>query len=343
MDTNKKINSKEMNIAKAIVIILMVMGHAKSPFTKYLYLFHLATFIFISGYFYNEKYDNNFILLLKKRLKSLYFPYVKYVFIFTILNNLFYKLKLIENYLEFNKETIIKLIKGLITFNAPIDTLGAFWFLKTLFLCNIAFGFISFIIKKMNFNDFEYIRLTIIGVLFLSGNTILNIYGPISMQNIIKVLMCMPIFYCGVMFKKYRKYIRSNGYIIFSLIILLYISAQQGGIDIVSNIYTNAVFFLVNSLIGAYVVIYLSRSLVNLDKYNILDYIGKNTLPILAGHWLCFEIVDICFNVNSSNVRWILYTTSGVVIPLLIYFIIVKFIYKIKDYISFKFRTIETI
>ena len=39
-----------VDIFKGILIVLMVLGHSKSPILNYIYAFHMAAFFFISGY-----------------------------------------------------------------------------------------------------------------------------------------------------------------------------------------------------------------------------------------------------------------------------------------------------
>lgn len=338
MNNINKVENNQMNIIKGLVIILMVMGHAESPINKYLYLFHLATFIFVAGYFYSSKYDENFILLIKNRIRSLYFPYVKYVIIFTILNNFFYKMNLVGNYYEFSKENLMRTLKGIITFNSPIDTLGAFWFIKTLFLCTILFGLISFILKKFTKTRFEYKRAITISILFMLGNIIFINLGVVSMQNIIKVLMCIPIFYAAVLYNKYETQISVNGYLATIALILIYISGNQGKIDIANNIYTSAVYFIGNSILGIYLIVWVSKKLIKVDKNKIFSFIGKNTLPILAGHWLCFTLVDNYIKLPLENVRWIICTLFGVLIPVLIQIIVNVIKDKFRILISNLFR-----
>ena len=69
-----------LDIAKAVCIILMVIGHAGCP--KYMcdvvYLFHMPCFFFISGLLFNEKYYANLSSGIKKKLRSYYVPFVKW-------------------------------------------------------------------------------------------------------------------------------------------------------------------------------------------------------------------------------------------------------------------------
>jgi len=57
---------KYMNIAKALGIFAVVIGHSSSPITHFIYQWHMALFYFISGYFYKDKYSKDPILLIKK-------------------------------------------------------------------------------------------------------------------------------------------------------------------------------------------------------------------------------------------------------------------------------------
>lgn len=47
--------SEIFSIVKGIGIILMVIGHASSPFHDFIYLFHMPLFFMISGFFFNPE------------------------------------------------------------------------------------------------------------------------------------------------------------------------------------------------------------------------------------------------------------------------------------------------
>ena len=96
----KKTRSNEIDIVKAIGIISMVAGHSDAPFTKFVYLFHMAIFFIASGYFYKDEYSYNiksFILFFRRKLKQLWFPFFFWNSIFTLLNNFFIKINIYTN------------------------------------------------------------------------------------------------------------------------------------------------------------------------------------------------------------------------------------------------------
>ena len=46
----------QIDIARGIGIILVVLGHAAFPYTHFIYLFHLAIFFIMAGYFFKDEY-----------------------------------------------------------------------------------------------------------------------------------------------------------------------------------------------------------------------------------------------------------------------------------------------
>ena len=93
---NGEINGKKrditIDIIKALGIIGMVMGHSGSPITKFIYLFHMAIFFIASGYCYNTKNTDSIddvLKYIKKKFVSLWFPYVLWTAIYSLLHNFF--------------------------------------------------------------------------------------------------------------------------------------------------------------------------------------------------------------------------------------------------------------
>lgn len=96
----EKIRQDEMDIVKALGIILMVAGHADAPFTKFVYLFHMALFFIAAGYFYKDSASDsisNGVSMIKSRLKALWAPYFIWNAIYTVCNNLFIELNIYTN------------------------------------------------------------------------------------------------------------------------------------------------------------------------------------------------------------------------------------------------------
>ena len=134
----------QITIAKAIGIILMVAGHSGcyDYMCSFIYMFHMPLFFFFAGYCFKEKYLEQPRAFIKKRLSSLYLPFVKWQMIFLLLHNVFYWLNiynddygniaLYSNWHEWGKAAweILKM-------NSYEQLLGGYWFLKSLLIASI--------------------------------------------------------------------------------------------------------------------------------------------------------------------------------------------------------------
>jgi len=342
---------KYMNIAKALGIVAVVIGHSGSPITHFIYQWHMALFYFISGYFYKDKYSKDPILLIKKRVKSLYLPYIKYGLLFLFLHNLFFRLNIYSDkvgYLDkvshlYTKTEFLKNILSTFAFGTREQLLGVFWFIVSLFTVNILFCFISFFIeryyKEKNEITKESIRFIIILVCFTIGN--LATFYNIKLYRFIDTsLVALSIYYLGYLYKRYEKIITMKLYYTLIALILLLLNSLYGSINVGLNIYLCPTFFLINSLTGIYIIIYCSKFLVSrLKSLNILEYIGENTLTIMALHFLSFKLINLLqikyYNlpnymlakfpvINDNGLWWVAYSICGVFIPVGLQFIINK-------------------
>lgn len=91
---------ENIDILKALGIILMVYGHIETPQMHFIYLFHMAIFFIASGYLYKGTYSDNFVSVrhfIKRKIKSLYCSYVIWMGIFTLLHNIFIDVNIYTN------------------------------------------------------------------------------------------------------------------------------------------------------------------------------------------------------------------------------------------------------
>ena len=337
-------NSREeyMDIAKALGIILVVMGHAQSVGHNMIYLFHMPLFFFISGYFYKDIYSEKPNLLIKKRFKNLYIPFIKYEILFLIFHNLFVKFKFYTNFegriFDMNtlKDFFVSLTK-ILTFNGTELLVIPLWFLPSLFLTTVLFCFISAICIE----ESEVIRA---GVILLLG--IIGIKIPIIIDQYIfcrqvinTALVALIFYYLGYLYSRFREKIKLNVIVAIAAFIFLLISRKYFNVFLdIRNMFFNPILLIPDSLCGIYVVIYISKIVSNINiNLRGLNYIGRNTIPILAWHMLIFKIIDIIqikmykipierlgelAPINSSGIWWIIFSIAGVLIPTSICYVI---------------------
>jgi len=87
-----------ISICKGLAIILMVIGHADCPrdLSVFIYEFHMPLFFMAAGYFFSLRYLNDEATFVKKRLKGLYVPFVKWSVFFLIIHNWMFSLGILN-------------------------------------------------------------------------------------------------------------------------------------------------------------------------------------------------------------------------------------------------------
>lgn len=127
--------NKTVNYLKALGIILMVVGHSGCGIPQavpFIYMFHMPLFFFVSGYCFKRTGLNEPRQFFWKRIKGLWWPFVKWSLLFLVLHNLFLEYHLIDSQVYDIKEHIARAFY--ISFHM-VDTeqlLGGFWFLPAL-------------------------------------------------------------------------------------------------------------------------------------------------------------------------------------------------------------------
>lgn len=343
-----------MDIVKAFAIIAVVIGHSESPFTPIVYLYHIPLFFFISGYFFSDYYSKAPFLLLKRRLKTLYIPFIGYELFFLILHNVFFTLNIYSDKVGYEdtvshlytiQDFSINAVK-ILAFIGTEQLAGPLWFILSLFTVNLLFVFISYLTTKYIRENPEYFRFFVIFLAFLIGN-ITTHYGFKNYYNLNTSLVALLIFYMGYTFRKLEHKTYFNLYLLIISSLFLVMSSLYGPIDMASNTYLSPSFLIVNSLAGVYINIHLAKIIVSKKiNYTILEYIGKNTFAIMALHFLSFKLINLIqvkLNnlpiymvakypvIDGTNGWWILYSVCGVLLPLVVTYISDKLIQKFKN------------
>lgn len=138
-----------LDLAKAICIILMVIGHSGCPdyLHRFIYMFHMPCFFFISGYLLNDKYLTNLKTGLWRKIKGSYYPFVKWSVIFLLLHNVFAYLHIYDTSYSL-KEISIKAVR-ILTMTGSEQLLGGFWFLISLCWASIATTVLFYFTQKI--------------------------------------------------------------------------------------------------------------------------------------------------------------------------------------------------
>ena len=294
---------------KGYGILLVVIGHAViSPthgysLRNFIYLFHLAIFYYASGYLFKDKYADEPISYFKRRIKSLYVPYVVYGSIFIFFHDLCCKIGLYPISEIYKKGDILHHLLSLVKFNYFEALTGVFWFFKSLFVVCIAFELIAYL--SYNFKNLRSSGL-LVGGAILSSIGIAGCYFNFPCHKTLANLALLPVFLGGY-YVSYRKLSITNKLMnamlpIGCLLILVYNSNYSVSINAQDIGYNPLIFYLCAACgicLTLYIVDWTPKKL-----KGAIAYIGNNSFAIFIWHFLFFRLASyIIIEVDGLNTK----------------------------------------
>ena len=335
MEGHKRKHDSVISIAKGLCIILMVIGHTDGHtiLSKFIYLFHVPLFFFVSGYF--NKGSESFPELktkLVRRIKRLYLPFVIYGTIFLLLDGLFVRWGFYADGLLHVSDwkSFFTLLSGLfLKMEAPSPLLGPMWFVRSLFIAAVCLDIALFILRKT-----RHAKVILLVACLLSTLAI-KLFPPDTpvLRQLVLAAFGGFFFMCGMLCRDLPRRVGSAWIMVLTLSVLLmvtFLTKKSWSITVVGVMDTIA--YMAIALVGIQFVLSLSRLINNTFLGKTFDYVGCNTMPILALHPLCFKAVSylailICSLPPDSisqfmtishlgGVWWIVYAVAGTVIPI---------------------------
>jgi len=339
---------KSLDVMKGIGIILMVAGHSGSPFTSIIYLFHMALFFAISGYLWNDRNAESVKSLLlygKRKMSSLYVPFVAITIVFILLHNVFLHIgiytevplflelmpsahdKLITPYSI--EEMLIKAIKAIL-FSCNEQLGGALWFLRTLFLISIGHAVSKYIVLHWRYGRI-YEKIT---VFILTAALLLIVHCKVQLPNeIVRCCIAYAAYLLGTVYKCAEKKLldcRTMRIWGVSGAVVLLLLNQIGTIEIVTGEITSLLFFILATTAGWGVIRLLAKTMKGV-LLGVVAYIGERSLWVVMLHFLSFKTVSLVYilvtkqdylwlakfpTMQVEPYLWIPYLLVGVILPL---------------------------
>lgn len=332
---------------KGYGICLMVCGHSGFMHRNWIYLFHMALFFMASGYMWNDIHATSIKTLwryFKKKIRSLYVPFVIINLFFTVTFNWFYRIGIysssnIDGILSvqpLDKNGFIKTMLKVFAFSGGSQLAGATWFLRTLFCVTVSNAIIVYVFKKLHIEKaYIYCMLLITGVgaMFVNNNWLF--IGEILEKIGLRAYFASYFAYIlGALVKRMKimEQItkRKKEAVVISFLTLCFLN-YVGEIELNVGHIENIAFYLIASLAGWIMIAALAS---NPSKINVLmSYIGRNSIWILGLHFLSFKLVSFIWIrarglhevylaaypvIREVNFLWVAYFIAGVSIPLLI-------------------------
>lgn len=337
-----------ITVAKALGIIMMVIGHSGCPtiLGNFIYFFHMPLFFVCSGFFFNEIFEG---ALLKsfyiKRIKGLYIPYLKWSLLFLLLHNLLLYLLIINSHYYQVMDFIRQFLKIVMMIDYE-QLVRPFWFIKELFLASLFVATLSLCRTYM----FPKVGNMLLLVLFLFAS-ILSKFCPVVplIGDSSVLLFSITYYYTGIIFNKYKEYIILSNPILllFFLTIIIGCFIWNNTVDMRYTTIANHLPYYMLSVLGIILIFNVSIKLNRMTSdESVIYYVGKHTMPILAlnllalkmGNLLKIWIYDLPMESLASHtviyeyntLFWIVYSIIGIIIPLSLYYVYHNCFEKIK-------------
>lgn len=334
-----------IDIMKGILILLVVMAHAQGPGHRVIYLFHMATFFMISGFLWKKNDNTTIMQVIKRKVTSLYIPYVVcnlcYLALFLIMPWLFER--------EMCKRTLPGIVYEVIkifVFRGRTSMSDPTWYLAVLFFVSIAYEIIWKAANRLAKGEHAvYMFVTFSALIALTIGYFLYL-RKINTFQVGTICSSYMAFHLGNIMRRFsdsRKQIddRRGNSIIFiasggGVLFLLY-NVSDIEIRLIDNIIVNPLYYCAGMLAGWFIVRWASILLSKWERTKIfVSFIGRNSLIILCSHFAAFRFVAavqcMLYKIpykNSSSFPvlkteghwWIAYLIVGIAFPLLLRYI----------------------
>lgn len=297
----KNTRDGQLDYLKGFGMLLVTAGHCGVPGGGIISLFHMPLFFFLSGYLFHWRPIKEFV---KKKILSLYIPFVIYEIVFLTLRNSFWQMNFYckESWSWMQPLASITQIRTelihIILFDNVDELLAPLWFCAALFFASLAYC----IIYRLKYKS----KIGILCILFILGFAIkisgVNIALSINFSNVLSVAMVATFFYgFGNIFKEvdgfyYLVKIFRGKFVVFIISVLLllssYILGLRGGMLALS--YNNPFLFFLASICGVFSYYIL---ITWFYEHNILvkafAQMGRNTFHIMALQFIGIKFSSI--------------------------------------------------
>ena len=309
-----------ISICKGIAIILMVIAHAEAPgwLCKFIFEFHMPLFFITAGYFFSLKYLNDEATFVKKRIKGLYWPFVKWAVFFLIIHNWMFDLGVLNETFgndaggvthPYNWHQMQQNLWNIFTAMGGYDQFlcGAFWFFRGLFVASILYLIIYKVLdsslKSARWKAAIPYLVCLIMLLLCAWKTSEGLKVITLVQGGYRDMMGCFFFCCGFIFKKfvddYRQAMAHQSVailcnIVFAVIVFLfskYLTANMNWRSTFVQFLSLPLPALLGFLMTYNISCWLDRHENILKRF--LVYTGDHTLYIFIFHIVSYKVVSL--------------------------------------------------
>jgi fucose 4-O-acetylase-like acetyltransferase len=306
----------------------MVIAHAEAPgwLCKFIFEFHMPLFFITAGYFFSLKYLDDEATFVKKRIKGLYWPFVKWSVFFLIIHNWMFDIGILnERYGNemggvthpYTWHQIQQNLWNIFTAMGGYDQFlcGAFWFFRGLFVASILYLILYKVLdvgtnymtaktnKAWKVKEAIPYMICLLMLILCGWKTHEGLRIVTLVQGGYRDLMGCFFFGCGFIFRHYvdrYKQLTSRYYasvwmtIPFGIVVGLFSTYLTANMNWRST-YTQFLSLPIPALLGFLMTYNISSWL---DKHEgrlkqFLTYTGDHTLNIFIFHIISYKVVSL--------------------------------------------------
>ena len=343
---SEPVNSRSVywDLVKGLGIITIILGHSCYFAVAFVYLFHLALFFFITGYFYNEKkYGDSPFFYFGARLAGAWPRYIVYTSVFVLLHNLFVTHGLYEGQELYNHTRMLQAALSGVSFNCPEQIQGALWFLPVWLVSSALFGgTVWFGRLAARLLAKERLKVGVIALSsFLLGaaGVFLNMRKCSLPYNLQAAFLVVPLYFLAWMLRlhlpEFKKYTTWYGCLISAFLLYQINHTLHIYIELASMNIPGFWFYPI-SLLGIYFLFSLAALLEKVRPCaRLLALLGRYSFDIMALHFTLFKLIDWVyarfwlqevpdnlaqFPISFTHELWPFYLVLGALIPTLLGF-----------------------
>lgn len=296
-----------LDVVKGAGVLLVLIGHTGAWPTPYLYMYHVALFFFVAGYFYKDKYTADPFHYLGTRFYHLWWPCMKYGFVFVCLHNLLFSLGLYSDavdvqtvttrHLYGEAEFLVALVHAF-TLQSWEEMLAALWFivmmLADLFmLCGLRHGASRLAAGWRR----EALVLAGVILIYLKGCWLVEHKIVLEYYFQLSCVLLLPT-YLGYVYQHGRQWLRWRWFLCLAGGILVVFVYHHTGtwVELSQNRILGPKWFVLATMAGIAFHLGACAVLQRLPAIgSLLSYAGRKSLHVIALHFLAFKAVTYLY------------------------------------------------
>ncbi len=346
-----------ISICKAFGILLMVIGHANCPgiLGGFLYEFHMPLFFITAGYFFSLKYLDDEATFVKKRIKGLYIPFVKWSVVFLALHNLMFTVGILnEQYGNPNggvthpyswhqmQQNLWNIITAMGGYDQFLN--GAFWFFRALFVTSIVFLILFKVLDGLAARfgkDWRHVvipsAICVIALLIAIWKSLEGLRVVNLVQGGSREIMGLFFFSAGLLFRQLRGRYTVTWWSTVLFAVTVFLFSRFALSSMTWNMSFEKVIALPLPAVCGFLMTYNISYAIEKRRGKIRDFLvfcGNNTMCIFVFHIISYKPVSLLkiwyYGLDIKQIGchmaihehagddcfWILYAIAGAGIPL---------------------------